>query len=198
MVHPKGRRIIVLVVAVIAVAALVVGALVWSGVFSGSGEPDPYTTTQVTNLGEEADTQDNIEPDAEQDQQKSATEQVTINPEDIATIAIEPLGIRVSYSKGVGGFSFEVLRSANGTRYVEFRNESLIGTKCTDDQGTFAAITEAPADSEQEIVDETTEVDGTIYGLSLSADTCTGDPALLSEYQDAFSAPFHLLQAISE
>ena len=34
MVHPKGRRIIVLVVAVIAVAALVVGALVWSGVFS--------------------------------------------------------------------------------------------------------------------------------------------------------------------
>ena len=98
MVHPKGRRIIVLVVAVIAVAALVVGALVWSGVFSGSGEPDPYTTTQVTNLGEEADTRDNIEPDAEQDQQKSTTEQVTINPEDIATIDIEPLGIRVSYS----------------------------------------------------------------------------------------------------
>lgn len=195
MAQRKGRRIVLLVASALGVALLVLGVLVWSGVFAGSGEEDPYTTTPVTNLG------DGAEQQAEEEnvvQEEEATKEVTVTPEDVSTIDIEPMGITVSYLKGVGGFSFEVLRSASGTQYVEFRNEALIGTKCTDDQGVFAAIIAKPSASEQETIDETTEVEGVTYGLSLSANTCTGDSALLAEYQEAFSEPFPLLKAISE
>lgn len=195
MAQRKGRRIALLVASALGVALLILGVLIWSGVFSGSGEQDPYTTAPVTNLGEETEQQ--VEEDVVVQEKKTTTE-VTIAPEDVSTIDIEPMDITVSYLKGVGGFSFEVLRSASGTQYVEFRNESLAGTKCTDDQGVFAAIIESPSASEQETVDKTTDVDGTTYGLSLSADTCTGDPTLLAEYQEAFSAPFSLLKAIGE
>lgn len=177
-----------------------VGLLLIGGVgialvaLQGSGEGDPYKTTSVTNFGEDTTT---VQPQEEsQEGQEATTQQESIDPTTLATVAIEPMALSVSYVKGIGGFTYQVLRSPSGTPYVSFMNEALIGTKCTDDEGTFAAIIEGPSEAEQETLDATTVVSGTTYGLSLSADTCTSDPALLSEYQDAFLTPFSLLKTL--
>ena len=106
--------------------------------------------------------------------------------------------ITVSYVKGVGGFSYEVLRTQKGTTYVEFRSDDLISTKCTDDTGAFAAIIQNPTSTEDtSIISQKVMVGGVLYGLSLSGANCTGQPDMLQKYQNSFSDAFSLLKESS-
>lgn len=117
-----------------------------------------------------------------------------LDPATVGSIDIEPLELTVSYVKGINGFEFEVLRTARGTRYVEFRSPDLIGTKCTDDEGTFASILENPTDDEAATISNKTTVDGQSYGLSLAGASCTSDTKLLANYQESFTDAFTLLK----
>ena len=104
------------------------------------------------------------------------------------------MSITVSYVKGVGGFEFEVHRTPSGTQYVDFKSSDLVGTKCTDDEGIFATILESPGSDEQATLTKTIKLDGTTYGLSLAATTCTSDTTKLSAYQQSFNDAFSLLK----
>ena len=117
-----------------------------------------------------------------------------LDPAKVASVAIEPMSLTVSYVKGVGGFDFQVLRTPSGTKYVQLSSEKLAGTKCTNDVGAFASIIEKPAADESATINKTTVVDGTPYGLSLADATCTPNPTLLKQYQDSFSQAFSLLK----
>jgi hypothetical protein len=195
MAENKGRRIVITAISVAVLLLAVVGAVVLARVIAGSGEDDPYAKSEVPVERQETPTSSTQEPEPDTPSQPNQNE--TISPDDVSTIVVAPLSIEVSYMKGVGGFEYAILRTPSGTEYVEFRNASLVGTKCTDDEGTFAAITKNPSKAEQETQDKQVTVSGTIYGLSLSAATCTSDPDLLKQYQDAFSKPFSLLKATS-
>ncbi len=123
--------------------------------------------------------------------------ELTIDPASVARIDIEPLQLSVAYVRGIPGFSFSADRTASGTRYVEFRSDSLIGTKCTGDQGAFASIIVSPSEQDSSTLSKTKKIDGTTYGLSLPDETCTSDAALFAQYQTAFRAAFSLLERMS-
>ncbi|OYW41771.1 hypothetical protein B7Z28_02170 [Candidatus Saccharibacteria bacterium 32-45-3] len=200
----------------LAVIITLLGAVITFAIFSSSssGEPDPYKqqpaasdtdTNDDSNTDSDSDTANpiddenlnndnsNTKDDVTNDGDNSPTP-VTIPPEQLATIDIEPMGLTVSYVKGIGGFGYQILRSPDGTRSVEFRNESLIGTKCTDDEGTFASIIENPTSDAAVLLDQKATIDGVTYGLSLSSGTCTGEPDMLANYQKSFSDAFGLLK----
>ncbi len=159
--------------------------------------PDPYTesdtsqTTEPEPQAEPKDSADTSSPDT-----ATSSNETQLNPSEVSTIDIEPLGIAVSYKKGIGPFEYEVLRTPNGTKYVEFRSQALAGTKCTNDLGPFVSILVSPSSAEMATVTKQETLDSTVYGLSLASDTCTSDNALLSTYQSAFSDAFYLLKKI--
>ncbi len=124
----------------------------------------------------------------------TTTDQPAIDPELVSTVTVEPMSIVVSYLKGVGGFDYEVLRTPDGSKYVQLSSPRLAGTKCTNDVGVFASIIDSPTEDEGTTLAKQVTVDGMTYGLSLSDPTCTSDPALLKQYQDAFIEPFTLLK----
>lgn len=187
MVQKKARKNLIATLVVVGALVLIVAIVAVVKAMSSSEPPASTETTkqetpEITDESETTDTPtgEPLEP--------------TIDPATVTTVAIEPLSITVSYLKGVGGFDFEVLRSANGTKYVQFSSARLTGTKCTDDKGQFASIIENPSADEAATLAKTTTVDGTAYGLSLADATCTTDSELLKQYQDAFSGAFSLLK----
>jgi len=123
-------------------------------------------------------------------------EVVLADPETLSTVDIEPLGVTVSYTKGIQGFSYEVKRTTKSTQYVEFSAEELTGTKCTNDQGLFATIIKDPSTTDEATLAQTTKVADVSYGLSLAGKGCTVDAALLEQYQTAFSEGFSSLKAL--
>lgn len=166
-------------------------------------EQDPYR--QETSKSQDASSDSTDKADASPDTNKDTPTQndadngesePALDPETVSTIDILPMNISVSYVKGVGGFEYEVLRTRNRTQYVEFRSETLIGTKCTDDNGTFASILENPKDAEASTLAKTVTVDGVKYGLSLPQTNCTGDEASFKSYQRSFSDAFSLLKKL--
>lgn len=153
-----------------------------------SQEQDPEPSPQVE------EEQELVEPEPEVVPEEDEAD--ALDPDTVGVIDIEPAGISVSYIKGVGGFQYQVLRSSDGRKYVELKNESLIGTKCENDTGVFASIVEAPNESEKTTVSKTTSVDDVEYGLSVASPTCTNDQELLERYQEAFVKPFTLLKKV--
>lgn len=120
-----------------------------------------------------------------------------VDPATLSSIAVEPLGVTVFYSKEMPGFEYEIKRTADGTQYVEFTAQELIGTKCTDDEGLFASIVQNPTSTEdQTTVSQTVSVGGKMYGLSLAGPGCTADASLLEQYQTGFKNGFSSLQAL--
>jgi len=193
MVRRRGRKPLftILIVVGVLIVILVLFFLA-KALLSTPSTPTAETSTKDTpSVSEEAQ---NTEKPVKEDVPKDTTEQAAINMEDVATVAIDPMTITVSYMKGIGGFDYQVLRTSGGTKYVQFSSEKLAGTKCTNDMGVFASIIESPTADETATVTKTTTVDTTRYGLSLADATCTSDSALLKQYQDAFSEPFSLLK----
>jgi len=192
MVQKKGRKKLITTLVVVGALLLIVAVI---AVVKTMSNNEPSVPTQTTSQDTPS-----VNDDAESNttDQPATTapmaEQPAIDPEKVATVAIEPMAISVSYLKGVGGFDYEVLRTGSGTKYVQFSSTKLAGTKCTDDEGQFASIIEKPSKDEATTLAKTTTVDGTEYGLSLADTTCTSDSGLLKQYQDAFSGAFSLLK----
>jgi cytoskeletal protein RodZ len=198
MAQKKSRKKLYTALIVLAILLVVIGVIALVRGIAGNGKNDPYkqTTTQQT-----PDTSSNSQPSTTPDDngKNSPTTQPStttpkIDPSTADTIDIPPMNITVSYVKGVGGFEYEVLRTANGTQYVEFRSTDLVGTKCTNDQGAFASILASPTDDESSTLSQKIEVGGTTYGLSLAGSNCTSNPDLLAKYQKSFSDAFTLLK----
>ena len=194
MVQKKGRRKLFTALAVLGTLLLIVTVIVVAKVMSNndSSVPTQTTTQDTAAVNDDANNGKTDEPATVKPE--TPAEQLAIDPDKVASVAIEPMSITVSYMKGVGGFDYEVLRTGSGTKYVEFSSTKLAGTKCTNDEGQFASIIEKPSKDEATTLAKTTMVDGTEYGLSLADSTCTSDSALLKQYQDAFSSAFSLLK----
>lgn len=148
---------------------------------SDTSQPQPDTEPQSQDAENIPETTD-------------VTSESVLSPDQVRDIDIAPLNITVSYKRGTKPFEYEVLRTASGTKYVEFRSQLLIGTKCTNDQGAFASILVNPNPDEIATVAKQVTRDGDVYGLSLASDSCTGNTDLLQEYQSAFGDAFTLLQ----
>jgi hypothetical protein len=183
----QGRKRLITTIVLVSIALIVWGIVIWQNL----NQPVPVSTDSSTETSQPQDLP--LEETPEED--PGTTPPATVDPSTLASIDIEPLEITVFYTKGTGGFEFEVLRASDGTRYVEFSNSELIGTKCSDDNGVFVTIIESPASPDDtSIISDTVEVDGTTYGLSLATDTCTADPGLLKVYQSGFMNGFSRLE----
>ncbi|OJU87609.1 hypothetical protein BGO17_01270 [Candidatus Saccharibacteria bacterium 49-20] len=191
-----GKRTLVTTLSVLAVLLLAIGGVALTRL---GAKQDPYVqpetsksqSSQTTQTPDESSSNDSTGANNAQSEY-----QATIDPATVSTVDITPMSITVSYVKGVGAFEYEVLRAQNGTRYVEFRSSGLVGTKCTNDMGTFASIIANPSDAESATLSKTTTVDGVKYGLSLADATCTSDGAALQKYQQSFSDAFTLLKKL--
>lgn len=192
-----GKRTLVTTLSVLAVLLLVIGGI---ALIRLGAKKDPYTQPETSNTNESSQTiqtPDETSSAGSTDAPNAQSDnQATLDPATVSTVDIAPMSITVSYVKGVGAFEYEVLRAQNGTRYVEFRSSSLVGTKCTNDMGTFASIIANPSDAESAALSSTTTVDGVKYGLSLADATCTSDSAALQKYQQSFSTAFSLLKKL--
>jgi len=204
MVQKKGKRTIITALAVLVVLLVLIGTI---ALIRGLNQDKTDTTAQKTSSSntEAADdpskdsTQaaDPANPDASTDTNTDSTENPAPDPATVNTIDIAPMTITVSYVKGIGGFDYQVLRTTNGTRYVEFSSSELAGTKCTNDIGVFASILADPDTNESTTLTKTTTVDGTKYGLSLEPATCTSNTDKLQAYQKSFSDAFILLKKMN-
>jgi hypothetical protein len=177
-------------IAVAIIIALAIGLFAWSFLHPFE-KPAPQTQPEVSSLQPIPQEPTADEPIVDE------VEASTLDPENVSTVAIEPLGINVSYVKGIEGFSYNVSQTGVGTQYVELQSEQLIGTKCTDDDGSFATIVKNPkSDEDKTTLSLTKKVGNDTYGLSLPSNTCTSDTALFAQYQSAFKDAFDLLTAL--
>ena len=196
MVQLKGKRRSVIIVGAIVTLLLVVGAVVLVNALN-SGKDDPYKQVETTNTPSDTSSDNTDTPDSTSTPNTDdgdTKDTPTLDPATLSTLSIEPMKLTVSYVKVNAGFEYYVLRTANGTQYVEFSSPELVGTKCTNDKGVFASIIEAPSTSEAATISKTVTVDSTKYGLSLADATCTKDAELLKQLQASFSDAFGLLK----
>jgi len=201
MVRKKDKRKLILLLSVLGVllVAIVTVAIIKavnSGSSNGQSESDQTSSTSDTAQKPGTTTEESSEAQggATQSTSPDTEESPVIDPATVNTIDIEPMDITVSYVKGAGGFEYEVLRTPNGSQYVEFRSPELVGTKCTDDQGAFASILENPSSSEGSTIAKSVTVGDIQYGLSLAAANCTSNAEKLQKYQQSFNDAFSLLK----
>lgn len=187
------KRLIAIIVAVLIVVCI---ALV---IFTQRSKPDdssvvPESTEQVQK---DEPKDEGAKPEVEKKEEVTSPSDQTVDPSTVSSIDIQPLELTVSYVKGIPGFEYQILRTAQGTRYVEFTNDSVKGTKCTDDMGVFASIIAGPNETEAATLDAKAVVEDMTYGLSLASDTCTNNQELLEQLQRSFSTAFPLLKKIT-
>jgi cytoskeletal protein RodZ len=199
MVKKTGKRKLITALAVLIALLVIIGAIAL--IRATAQKSDPYTTKDPSSSKTEATdssaAQDTTKPTDTSPSTDGTASDPVLDPATVSSIAISPMSITVSYVKGIGSFEYQVLRTANGTRYVEFRNADLVGTKCTNDTGTFASILDNPDSNEGTTLTKTVTVDGTKYGLSLESATCTANSDKLQAYQKSFSDAFSLLKKIN-
>ena len=187
----KRQTISIVVAAVLTVA---VGLFVWSFAHPFERQETENVETAppiTTNQPASEQPKDPVtEPDTKE------VETPTLDPTSVSTVAIDSLGVTVSYVKGVPGFAYSIDQSSSGTRFATFSSEQLVGTKCTDDAGVFATILKDPQQEDRATLTATKTVSGTVYGLSLPSATCTSDSALFDQYQTSFKDAFGLIQPL--
>ena len=184
----KNKTGLVATIVALAVTLLVViGFTVWDR-HNTSSDSSTIETTQTEQVPGETDM-----PPAEPDPEP-AIPPTDIDTSNAAWFAIEPLEIEMMHDNTLA-FEYHILRTPEGTQYIEFSTEKLIGTRCTDDKGVFASFIKNPStDEDKTTVTETTEVNGDTYGLSLAGDSCASDAALLDKYQKGLADFFSLLR----
>lgn len=204
MARKKNIRTLYTALAVLAVLLVVIGGIALAK-HGSQKKADPYKTPETSSSStqtpaDQSSSGTTPQPGANADSPETAPKAggsdnsaQPLDPRMVATIDITPLGITVSYVKGVGAFQYQVARTTNGTRYVEFSNPDLAGTKCTNDRGAFASILVNPGENDKTTLADTVEADGVTYGLSLEPLTCTGQPETVQSYQESFSKAFSLL-----
>lgn len=201
MVQRKAKRTLFTALAVLLVLLVAIGTVTLIRVLGGDDKQDPYLESQSSpsDASNDADSDRDSESSPQEEAEPSTTTDEeattpTLDPATVSTLTIAPMEIVVSYVKGAGGFEYEVLRTSNGTRYVQFRSAELVGTKCTDDTGKFASILANPNETESATISKTTTVGNVKYGLSLEGAACTSDASKLQTYQKSFSDAFSLLK----
>ena len=182
----KGMAIII-----VFVVLLISGGIAFA-VSSGRSE-QPVSESTGTETGA---TTPAVDDDENADDDVAAPAAPAVDLASLNSIAVEPLGVTVYYTKGTPAFDFAIKKAADRTEYVEFTAPSLVGTKCTDDQGLFASIIKNPSTNDAQTISQTTKVGGDTYGLSLAGASCADDAALLVQYQDGFKAGFSSLAAL--
>jgi len=187
----QSKKGLIVAIVVLAVVLLVVAAIVLtkkSNTTSTTPTTDTSKNTTVKDTATETDTTDTAPQTAPSD--------TSVDPETLTSVDVEPLGVTVFYSKGTPGFEYSVQRAADKTQYVEFTSPDLVGTKCTNDTGSFVSIIKNPSTNEAQTISQTVKVGSDTYGLSLASPGCTGDQALLSQYQAGFKNGFSSLKAL--
>lgn len=201
MVKKRGKQTLLTAGAVLFVLLVLIGVVALLQGLNGDPQSAREQTLDTSQTTEEPvpqplpDETEDVTPTQADDAPEGA-EATQLDPATVATVDIEPMELRVSYVRGVGGFEYLVQRTTSGTEYVEFKSPELVGSKCTDDQGAFATILESPNDNEASTISSKTTVEGTEYGLSLVASNCTNNVELLERYQASFSDAFSLLKKI--
>lgn len=196
MVRKQGRKKLIVAAAILGVLLIAVGTVALIRAL-GPQNPDPYVQENTTTS---ESTEESVETEEQKEETKpsvstEAEEASSIDPATLSIIDVPTMLVTVSYVKGVGPFEYQVLKTPNGTQYVEFRSTELIGTKCTNDEGAFASIIKDPSTTEASAtISKTVEVESVKYGLSLSGSNCTSNTELLSRYQQSFSDAFTLLK----
>ncbi|MFY9227857.1 MAG: hypothetical protein WAO28_00825 [Candidatus Microsaccharimonas sp.] len=192
MAKGQGKTGLIITIVVLGLTVLVVGAIAfWQ---NGSRQADQKATdTTETASPEETAT----DTPAKTEETDTPTPAADVDPATLSSIDIEALSITVFYTKGLPGFEYSIKKTADNTQYIEFTAPKLVGTKCTDDTGSFASIVKNPSSPEnQSTISATTKVGDDTYGLSLAGKNCTPDEALLDQYQTAFSNGFSSLKAM--
>lgn len=195
-----GRKRFIITSSLLGLTLLVVGGII---VFQRSSTPDKTNVITTTSPDKASPGSAAVKSDTPAivgsgtvAVAKSDTTPV-IDPSTLNSVDVAPLGVAVSYTKGVHGFNFEVKKTESKTQYAEFNAPELIGTICTDDNGTFASIIKNPTSTEdQTTITTTTKLGDDSYGLSLSGKNCTTNQQLLSQYQAAFTNGFSSLKAL--
>ena len=198
----KKQRKTGLIVTIVILAITVLGVSAFALV-RGNSSPSKVTNETSTSA---LDTTNDEPKDADPTDMPTGSEPTkpavdptkpTVDPATLTSVAIEPLGITVFYSKGTPGFDFAIKKTASKTEYVEFTSTDLIGTKCTDDTGIFASIIKNPSSEEDKTtISETVKVGSDSYGLSLASASCTTNSELLTKYQSGFKAGFSSLKTL--
>ena len=194
-----GRKRFIITSSLLGLTLLVVGVII---VFQRSSTPDKTNVITTTSPDSASPGSAAIKPNtpaiASSGTVTSAKSDTT--PVDLSTLKsvdVAPLGVAVSYTKGISGFDFKVKKTDSKTQYAEFSAPELIGTICTDDNGTFASIIKNPTSTEdQTTITTTTKLGDDSYGLSLSGKNCTANQQLLTQYQTAFINGFASLKAL--
>lgn len=190
----QSKKRLIVIIAVLAAAVLVVGAVALAFSLKSASNTKPTDTNQATDVKK-----DTAVTETDSSNSTTATKPVTptVDPATLSSIAIDPMNITVSYTKGIPGFDFAVKRTADRTEYVEFSAAALVGTKCTDDQGSFASIIKNPStDESQTTIAQKVTIGSDTYGLSLYGKGCTNNIELFDQYQAGFSNGFSNLKAI--
>ena len=191
MVKAQSKKGLIVTIVILVIVFLAVGSVFL--VNKSDGNKTSETTTQAPAEVPK----DSAAEQTTKDETTSDTAPPAVDPQTLTSVAIEPLGIAVAYTKGVPGFDFAIKRTPDKTQYVEFTSTELIGTKCTDDSGLFVSIIKNPSASEtQTTVSQTVKVGNDSYGLSLAGKGCTSNPELLDQYQKAFKDGFSSLKVL--
>jgi cytoskeletal protein RodZ len=195
MARTQGKKRLIAAIVVLGIVLLIVGVIVVAK--NVSQKPATKTTDTSKTSADITKDASTTETDTTDPSTTNTTASPSVDPATLTSIDVQPLGIAVSYTKGVGAFNFEVKKTADQTQYVEFSSTDLAGTKCTDDNGLFASIIKNPSSSEvQATITQTVKVGNDTYGLSLAGKGCTSNPDLLDQYQTAFTNGFPSLKAL--
>jgi len=192
MTKGQGKAGLIITIVILGLTVLVVGAIAfWQS--AGRGSDEKATETTETTSQEETAT----DTPAKTEETETPAPVSDVDPATLSSIDIEAMSITVFYTKGLPGFEYVIKKTADNTQYIEFTAPQLVGTKCTDDTGSFATIIKNPISPEnQSTISATTKVGNDTYGLSLAGKNCTPDEALLDKYQTAFSNGFSSLKAM--
>ena len=192
MVKAQAKKRLIVTLIVLAVILLVVAG-VYARYTSQTRSDTDTKTTSAADIPPKATTTETDKAE----ETKPASEAVAVDPESLSSVAIEPLGVTVFYTKGTPGFDYSIKKTADSTQYADFTSTDLVGTKCTDDDGLFASIIKNPASSGADTtISKTVKVGDDTYGLSLTGAGCTNNTELLSKYQNGFSEGFTSLTAL--
>lgn len=192
MAKGQGKTGLIVTIVVLGLTVLIVGAIAFWQNANRESDQKAADSTETTSQEETA-----TDTPAKTEQTDTPTPVADVDPATLSSVDIEALNITVFYTKGLPGFEYEILKTADKTQYIQFTAPQLVGTKCTDDNGSFAAIVKNPSSQEnQSTISATTKVGNDTYGLSLAGKNCTPDEALLDQYQTAFINGFSSLKAM--
>jgi len=212
----KGRRLALVGVGVVVIAAAVVGGVLWKPqksqpTASSASKNSSLAQASATDISGSSDaissassskktataTQSNGQSDAPSTALASSTSQPTPpDPSTIKQLHIAQLGLVIDYANTLPGMSYSIGKTTAGTTYVQLSNTQLIGDKCTDDDGVFATILKDPTVTDSVTVSMVTKVGDVTYGLALPSGACTGNLALFNQYQASMKQDFSFLRSV--